>query len=238
MLTGMSFFDSIPQPPPPPEPVRRPRPAWVQPDEVIPGSLPGELLLIRTEQVAVAVSGIRVYPNGFEFAAHVRVRGKGDNEPGWHDPFDRRGRGGRQEPGAGPLQLGLMYADGRCGATTGGHWRPDEGAGPGGLVLQPGSSGSSGRRWDGKFWVHPLPPDGPVTFVASWPEYGVTETQAELDGTAIRTAAARAVISWPEEPEINPVALARSSQTITAHEPDEQGSEAGPEWQGVEGGGT
>src|ERR1700754_3470267 len=114
----MSFVDSIPQPPPPPEPVRRPRPAWVQPDEVIPGSVPGELLLIRTEQVAVAISGIRVYPNGFEFAAHVRVRGKGDNEPGWHDPFGRRGRGGRQEPGAGPLQLGLMYADGRRGATT------------------------------------------------------------------------------------------------------------------------
>jgi hypothetical protein len=238
MLTAMSFFDSIPQPPPSPEPVRRPRPAWEQPDEVIPGTVPVELLLIRTEQVAVAVSGIRVYPNGFEFTAHVRVRGEGENGAGWLDPFDRHGRGGRQEPGAGPLQLGLLFADGRRGAVTGGHRRSAEGAGPGGLVLQPGSSGSSGRRWDGDFWVHPLPLDGPVTFVAAWPAYGVAETRAELDGTAIHAAAARAVTLWPEQPEINPVSGARSSRTITAHEADEQGPEAGPDRQGVEGDGT
>jgi hypothetical protein len=102
-----------------------------------------------------------------------------------------------------PLQLGLLFADCRRGATAGGHRRPGEGAGPGGLVLQPGSSGSSGRRWDGDFWVHPLPPDGPVTFVAAWPAYGVAETRAELDGAAIRAAAARAVALWPEQPEIN-----------------------------------
>jgi len=51
------------------------------------------------------------------------------------------------------------------------------------------------------FWVYPLPPEGPVTLVASWLEHGVTETRAELDGTAIREAAGRAVILWPDEPE-------------------------------------
>jgi hypothetical protein len=71
----MSFFDSIPQPPPPPEPVPRPRPAWMQPDAVIPGSVQAELVLIRTGQVAVAIGSVRAYPNGFEFTAHVRVRG-------------------------------------------------------------------------------------------------------------------------------------------------------------------
>ena len=40
-----------------------------------------------------------------------------------------------------------------------------------------------------------------MTFVASWLEYGVTEARAELDGAAIRAAAVRAVILWPEEPE-------------------------------------
>jgi len=77
-------------------------------------------------------------------------------------------------------------------------------ASPGCLVVHHGSSGGSERRWDGLFWVHPLPPDGPVTSVASWPGYGVTETRAELDGAAIRAAAARAVILWPEEPEVDP----------------------------------
>jgi hypothetical protein len=170
----MSFFDSIPQPPPPPEPVRRPHPAWMQPDAVIPGSVPGELLLLRTEEVAVAIGGICAYPNGFEFTAHVRMRGNDENGPGWHDPFDRFGRRGPQASGD-VLRLGLLYADGRRGATSGGHWLADD---PERLVLQPGGSGGSARRWDGKFWVHPLPPDGPVTFVAAWPEYGAAETRA------------------------------------------------------------
>ena len=39
-----------------------------------------------------------------------------------------------------------------------------------------------------------MPPDGPVTFVASWLENGVAKTSADLDGAAIREAARRAVI--------------------------------------------
>lgn len=231
----MSFFDSIPQPPPPPEPVRRPRPAWTQSDEVIPGSVPGELMLIRTGQVAVAIGSVRAYPNGFEFTAHVRVHIRDEDEPGWHDPFDRHGRRGRQPPDD-VLRLGVLYADGRRGATTGGHWWPDEDADPEHLVLQHGGSGGNARRWDGDFWVYPLPPDGPVTFVATWPEYGVAETQAELDGAAIRAAAGRAVILWPEEPEIEPGSGSSwRSGRITGYHPDESGSGAGLSWRSPHG---
>jgi len=229
----MSFFDSIPLPePPPPEPVRRPHAAWMQPDALIPGSVPGELLLIRTEEVAVAIGGICAYPNGFEFTAHVRMRAEDENGLRGHNPFGLFGRRGRQASDD-VLRLGLLFADGRRGATTGRHWAPDD---PEHLVLWPGGGGGSDRRWDGTFWVHPVPPDGPVTFVAAWPEYGVAETQAELDGAAIRAAAARAVILWPEEPEIDPGGgrgHAWRSQTITAHVPtgkaDEPGSQAEPD---------
>ena len=37
--------------------------------------------------------------------------------------------------------------------------------------------------------MYPLPPEGPVTFVASWLRHGVAETRVELDGAAIREAA-------------------------------------------------
>lgn len=224
----MSFFDSIPQPPPPPEPVRRPRPAWVQPDAVIPGAVPAELLLIRTERVAVAVGGVRAYPNGFEFMLHVHRRGDDETEPGWHDPLDRRGGRGRQVPND-VLRLGLMYADGRRAATPGRYWRPHDDTDPGRLVLhQDGSSGSA-RRWDGRFWVHPLPPEGPVTFVASWLQYGVAETRAKLDGAMIREAAGRAVILWPEEPEPEYGAdHAWSSQIAMAGKQDEPGAGVKP----------
>jgi hypothetical protein len=44
------------------------------------------------------------------------------------------------------------------------------------LILLQNGGGGSDRRWDGDFWVSPLPPEGPVTFVVSWPRHGVTET--------------------------------------------------------------
>ncbi len=204
---GMSFFDSIPPPPPPPEPVRQRRPAWEQPDAAIPGSVAGDLILIRTGQVALAIGSVRAYPNGFEFTAHVRMRGDDQDEPAWHDPFDRHGRRRTRTPGD-ALRLGLLYADGRRAA----------------------------RRWDDEFWVHPLPPEGPVTFAASWLEYGAAETSAELDGSAIRQAAARAVILWPEEPESElGGGHAWRSQRITAYNSDPPVSEAESDQPGAEG---
>jgi len=77
----MSFFESIPQPPPP-EPVRHRRPDWMRSDAVIPGLVPAEIMLARTEQAAVAISGVRAYPNGFEFTVHARLRHEDDPGPG------------------------------------------------------------------------------------------------------------------------------------------------------------
>ena len=51
----------------------------------------------------------------------------------------------------------------------------DKEADGGHLILLPIGGGGSERQWDGDFWVHPLPPNGPVTFVASWLLYEVAE---------------------------------------------------------------
>jgi len=59
-------------------------------DAVIPGSVPAEVMLIRTGQVAVAVGSVGAYPNGFEFAVHVRLRREDETSwPGHSDPFER-----------------------------------------------------------------------------------------------------------------------------------------------------
>jgi hypothetical protein len=195
----MSFFESIPQPPPPAPPAPERRPAWVRPDTVIPGAVPAEVMLIRTGEVAVAVGSVRAYPNGFEFTVHVRGR-HADDAIGYRDPFERhRHLRGEQTPHE-ALRLGVMYANGRRTATTARQALTLHDPGPETLVLQQGGGGGGARSWDMDFWVYPLPPEGPVTLVASWLEHGVTETRAELDGTAIRQAAGRAVILWPDEP--------------------------------------
>jgi hypothetical protein len=191
----MSFFESIPRPPPPPEPVRPERPAWERSDAVIPGSVPGEALLARTDRAAVALGSVRAYPNGFEFTLNVRLRDTDEFDFGV-DPFERHWRRRYPHTAQDQLRLGILYADGRRAVTDGQSW-PGEAAETPDLVLLPAGGGGSDRSWDGDFWVHPLPPDGPVTFVASWLRYELAEARVELDGAAIRAAAQRAVVLWP-----------------------------------------
>jgi hypothetical protein len=198
----MSFFESIPERPPPA--FEGPgHAAWMRPDAVIPGSAPAGLLLVRTHEVAVALGSVRAYPNGFEFNVHVRLR---QEEFSWGEgPFDWLADLRTRLAPEQALRLGVLYADGRRAATA--SHRPlmmgDEAGGEQLVLLQVGSGGSE-RQWDGDFWVHPLPPDGPVTFVASWPLHEVAETRAELDGSVIHEAAGRAVILWPDEPDHKP----------------------------------
>ena len=196
----MSFFESIP-PPPPPEPARSVRPAWMRPDAVIPGSVAGEVLLARTGRAAVALGSFRAYPNGFEFTVHVRTREPDEFGLG-ADPFELHGLPRRPGPQAvgDQLRLGLEYADGRRAATTGRMWPLDD-VDAGQLILITDGSGGDDHCWDGRFWVHPLPPDGPVTFVMAWPKYEMAEASAEFDGAAISAGARRAVSLWPAEPQ-------------------------------------
>jgi hypothetical protein len=149
----------------------------------------------------------------------------------WHRP--RRGTPGDDDQ----LRLGILYADGRRAATTGVPCRPPEDDDDGRLVLQQGGGGGSSCSQDWDFWVHPLPPGGPVTLVGSWVEHGIAESRAELDGAAIRAAAGRAVTLWPEEPEPGPDGAWRSHR-ITGGKPDDPGTGAEPDRPGAEGTGA
>ena len=209
----MSFFDSLPKPPPP-EPRRREQPVWAHPEAATPGSLPLELVLIRTDQVAVAIGSVRAYGNGFEFTVHVRLREAADDFG--HDPFSRPGRG--QSGPDDVLRLGVQYADGRSAATTSTHAQlrdQDDDQ----LRLMHRGGGGSARGFDQQFWLYPLPPEGPVTFVASWLLYGVAEVTAEIDGATIRAAAGRAIALWPEQSEDESRGH-WNSQVISAPAPD------------------
>lgn len=188
----MSFFDSFPVPERA-RAERAPRRPWERPDVMVPGSIAADLVLIRTDEVAVSLGSFRAYPNGFEFTAHIRWRDPdqtGDRDAG--EPFSWYPHAPREEN----LRLGVLFADGRRVATTS---RPAWfGKDPGDLVLTQSGGGGDDRGWDQEFWLSPLPPDGAVTFIASWLKHGVTDTGAELDAAAIREAAGRAVALWPE----------------------------------------
>jgi hypothetical protein len=62
----MEFFDPPPPPPPPPQQPRRYRmPEWLGPPEnLVPGVVAVELLLVGTDRVCVWLGAIDAYPTG------------------------------------------------------------------------------------------------------------------------------------------------------------------------------
>ncbi len=217
-MSPVGFFAELPA-----GPGREPLPgreAWERPEGVLPGTVPYNLLLVRNERAAVSVGSIRAYPEGFEFTVHARVRRTGPDA--W--PFDPLGhRPGAAAPGE-RLRLGLLFADGRRAEAHGGIGNP--GAGPGEVHLMAQGATAGGSGWDGDFWVHPLPPPGPLRFVVSWREQGVDEVSGALDGTVIRTGARQAVVLWPDaEPYPDPPGARVRTFTLRLTSEDEPPAE-------------
>ncbi|WP_433795705.1 hypothetical protein [Actinoplanes sp. CA-252034] len=186
----MGFFDSVPLPPPPePEPPAPP-PVWVRPDTVIGGSVGADLLLARSDDAAVVLTGLIGYPNGFAFTIAAVLREE-DRSGRIHHHGYRRDSAGEPPP---PefLRIGVRFADGRVATNLAGY--PGYGETPEQPLMLPDSGGGGGRRYDMSHWVWPLPPAGPLTFVVAWPGYRIDETSAEIDATLLRDAAARALV--------------------------------------------
>jgi hypothetical protein len=221
----VDFFDAFPPLPPPAPHQRQRRQPWHQPDHVLPASVPGEALVLRTPDAAVWIGALRAYPNGFSFALRALRRELADGRPRMGRPFPERYphpdpfRAADRNTG---LRLGIQYADGRRAAMGEGLGRLFDGPGPQDLWLMEGSGSGSELTWDAEFWVAPLPPAGPVTLVGVWPDAGATEQRAQLDGAAIRAAAARCVELWPED-EFLDDGPSTSVGTLVIDMPDEPG---------------
>ena len=163
-----------------------------RPDNEIPVALPINVVLARTDDVAVALLGMQVYSTGVAFELAVRTRV-------WTDPY---GRGlhemvfGHGRSAAGGLLLGLEFADGSRVSNVHG-FAPPNGSG---IVFHPGGGGGDDRTVDQEWWLSPLPPEGPVRLVFSCAPLGIEETTTEIGGAAISRAAADVVTLWPWTP--------------------------------------
>lgn len=138
----------------------------------------GPLVLARTETVAVAVIGVWAFKAGFEFWVSARFH---------HAQPPAHGDMAPQES----AHIGLQFADGRKAAnfTT----SPEaESTGPPGLVLSTRGLGGGLRHREWSYWVWPLPPAGPVSFVCEWAAADIPEAQAMLDAQPILDAAGKA----------------------------------------------
>ncbi|MCC9309421.1 hypothetical protein LN042_20445 [Kitasatospora sp. RB6PN24] len=169
----------------------------------MPACLSFEHLLVHTENLAVFVNNLRAYPDGVEFAVHVRrSRDAGLAHPPWlASPFERHAPFADGADGRGAdryLRFGVQYADGRRAQADRFHRLGSSMEPP---LVTYGSGGGGEGRWDQDVWIWGLPQEGSITVVYSWLAENVPEASFVLDGQELRTAASRARVLWPESPD-------------------------------------
>ncbi len=186
----MPFFE-LP-PPDPQDPAEEiPAPPWAgPPDTVLGRALDIQVVLVQTASAAVLVRNLVAYPTGVEFVLEVRRRSSD------LDLADALGPGGPRSGGLGPhvLRFGVGLADGSKATNL--HHGRRRSADVRGPFLMPRAGSGDARRWAIGYWLWPLPPPGPLAFVAEWPVEEIGETRVEIDAAGIRDAAARAVTLW------------------------------------------
>ena len=164
------------------------------PENEVPVPVPISAVLARTENVAVTLTGVQVFSTGLTFGLGLRCR------PEVLDLLDDRNVGGllfgHGRP-RGQLLVGVEFADGRRASNAPGRGRFADPAGPDSLVFHPGGGGGGQLAADQAMWLSPVPPDGPLRLVVRCDLLQLPETVTELDGTAIRAAAADVVTLWP-----------------------------------------
>ncbi len=192
--------------PPTPEQLQQWRSRMSPPENELPVDVGLTVMLGRSDDTAVGITQFQAFSTGFLFTLAVRVRRLPPElahgglftlvgyhpMPGIDIPLERR------------LLLGLEYPDGRRASTL---RMPTPGPGMDdghrlALVQHGGNGGSQGV--DQAYWVTPLPPEGPVTFVLAWPEFGLPESRTVVDSAAIRSAAERSHVLWPPQPDMAP----------------------------------
>jgi hypothetical protein len=191
---------------PTPEQLERWRRRTQAPDNEIPAGVGVAALLGRTEDAAAGLTQLEAFSTGFRFTLAVRVRRPRPETAhgGLFMLISAHSRPGAEVPPEHRLLLGVEYANGDRASSLDDMWGPGAEDDDRPLILSASGGGGSDLIVDQTYWVNPLPPEGPVTFVLSWPGFGMPESRAEVDGALIRAAAARAVQLWPEQPGFEP----------------------------------
>jgi hypothetical protein len=140
------------------------RPAWVEPPaDVVPGIVPVELILARTPQRAIGLTGIRAYPTGFGCTLHLRLR---EDIPGEQSNFGAFNMFGDGVDPAGEfadyyLRFGVGFADGRKAANLVQRHDFDEGPAPDPPTLWIIRwEGYDRLAWEIDVWIYGLPRRG------------------------------------------------------------------------------
>lgn len=171
------------------------------PENVIGAPVGANVVLVRSDDVAVSVEHLTAFPNGLAFLLVLKVR------EGWSNRWATsaadalmpriRGEGWRPrgiDPGR--LRFGVAFSDGRKATNL---WADNLRSGGSGGGIYMSDLGGHGSASEGvsRMWLQPLPPPGRVMFACQWPARNIPFTRRELDAQVILEAARNAIVLWP-----------------------------------------
>jgi hypothetical protein len=167
-------------------------PHWLGPPEnVVPGLVALELLLVHNERMVVWIPAADAYRTGVML--HVDLRGRQPARPG-------------VEAGAGTWRFGVQFADGQKATTLGLGFGTESRSDtrPSGPQLRAHGGASSGRAsgrtfYRQSYWLWPLPPPGELLIACEWPNVGLELTMTRISADQLRDAAARSRELWPPQ---------------------------------------
>jgi hypothetical protein len=163
---------------------------------MLPGQVAARAVLFHTADAVLVFDHFDVYRHGIRFRIELQLRERNEQVEDWPwEPFEalRRARGGGLPDEL--LRLGVVFSDGsrwsNIDARTAGI---EPASGP---TLEFLDGGGSEIDWNANAWLAPIPPAGPLTFIAEWPLYGIAETQVTIDAAELTQAADRVEDLWP-----------------------------------------
>ena len=170
-----------------------PRAGWLG------GVLPVQFVLARSEDAAVVVTHLAVFPEGFEFTLRAKVRRpKRDSSVPRGMPLDTFPHPGsyRGELPDHVLRFGIKFSDGArvSNVDRDPHW-PDATEPRHGMSTSSGGGSNVEYSWD--YWAWPAPTEGDLTMVCEWPAYDIAETSQVIRGGDFASALERSERIWP-----------------------------------------
>lgn len=181
-----------------PQPVQREIPrSWDPPEMEFPASVPiGTRPFGRSEQTAIAITGILAYSNGFEiFLTRLRRQ----DAPGFYEDLELGAPSGTLvHPES--FRFSVEFSDGRTVTHDGPYGRssprPQGDAEPIEPILCSRGGGGTSHYQLMRWWVSPLPPSGPVEFIC---QLGTREIRGGIAAHSILDAAQRSFQVWSDD---------------------------------------
>jgi hypothetical protein len=145
-------------------------------------------VLARSSDVAVAVRGVTAYSDGL--VMHVVVLFADEQR---REQLDWSLQEYSRNPGR--FRFGVELPGG-IRATTGSGDAPAVESPTGSAVLTQLATSSGPLRWQGDYWVCPLPEEGSMVVGCRWPDRGIDESLVAIETSSLRSAAESSRPIW------------------------------------------